>query len=103
MDEIIANNKDLKKRKGKVLAGEKLVIRTTQKEKSSVAQKSNSKGKSSKSKKSETVKPRYHTVQKGENLSSIAKKYKVDLDDIYAMNPRVKQQKLKVGQKIRVK
>lgn len=103
MDEIIANNKDLKKRKGKVLAGEKLVIRTTQKEKSSVAQKSNSKGKSSKSKKSETVKPRYHTVQKGENLSSIAKKYKVDLNDIYAMNPRVKQQKLKVGQKIRVK
>jgi len=103
MDEIIANNKDLKKRKGKLLAGEKLVIRTTQKEKSSVAQKSNSKGKSSKSKKSEKVKPRYHTVQKGENLSSIAKKYKVDLNDIYAMNPRVKQQKLKVGQKIRVK
>ena len=103
MDEIIANNKVLKKRKGKVLAGEKLVIRTTQKEKSSVAQKSNSKGKSSKSKKSETAKPRYHTVQKGENLSSIAKKYKVDLDDIYAMNPRLKQQKLKVGQKIRVK
>jgi membrane-bound lytic murein transglycosylase D len=103
MDEIIANNKDLKKRKGKLLAGEKLVIRTTQKEKSSVAQKNNSKGKSSKSKKSETVKPRYHTVQKGENLSSIAKKYKVDLNDIYAMNPRVKQQKLKVGQKIRVK
>jgi len=105
MDKIVANNKNLKIRKGKVLAGEKLVIIVPKKEFSNLnaTQTSKSNEKISKSKKEGTEEPRYHTVQKGENLSSIAKKYNVELVELFALNPKVKEKKLKVGQKIRVK
>ena len=49
-------------------------------------------------------KPVYHTVKSGDNLSAIAKRYKVNLKDLLARNPQIKNPNvIKVGQKIRIK
>ena len=49
-------------------------------------------------------KPVYHTVKSGDSLSAIAKRYKVNLKDLLARNPQIKNPNIiKVGQKIRIK
>ena len=44
----------------------------------------------------------WHKVSKGETLTHIAKKYKVELDDLQAWNPRVDPRKLRRGQKLAI-
>lgn len=50
---------------------------------------------------SNTVKPKYHTVKKGETLGKIAGKYNVTTKNLMAWN-KMKSQKLLAGQKLRV-
>lgn len=44
----------------------------------------------------------YHTVQKGETVYSLSKKYKVKKKDIYRLNPSTKDN-IKIGQTIKIK
>jgi LysM repeat protein len=44
----------------------------------------------------------WHKVKKGETLTHVAKKYKVDVGDVRAWNPRVDPRKLRMGQKIAI-
>ena len=44
----------------------------------------------------------WHKVKKGETLIHVAKKYKVDLDDLQAWNSRVDPRKLRTGQKLAI-
>lgn len=49
-------------------------------------------------------KPVYYVVKAGDNLSAIAKKYKVNLNDLIKRNPQIKNPNvINVGQKIRIK
>lgn len=49
-------------------------------------------------------KPVYHVVKSGDSLSAIAKRYKVNLKDLIARNPQIKNPNLiSIGQKIRIK
>lgn len=49
-------------------------------------------------------KPVYYVVKAGDNLSAIAKKYKVNLNDLIKRNPQIKNPNLiSIGQKIRIK
>ena len=49
-------------------------------------------------------KPVFYVVKSGDNLSAIAKKYKIELKDLIARNPQIKNPNLiNVGQKIRIK
>lgn len=49
-------------------------------------------------------KPVYYIVKAGDNLSAIAKKYKVNLKDLIARNPQIKNPNIiNVDQKIRIK
>lgn len=43
-----------------------------------------------------------HRIQKGETLNTIAKRYKISLDQILQFNPELRPQKLKPGQSIAV-
>ncbi len=49
----------------------------------------------------QTVKPKYHVVKKGESMGKVAAKYKVTTKNLLAWN-NLKSQNLKVGQKLRV-
>lgn len=42
----------------------------------------------------------WHKVEKGQTLSSIARKYNISVDDIYRQNAELDPQKIKVGQEI---
>ncbi len=48
-------------------------------------------------------KPIYHTVKSGDTLERIAGKYNVSIDDIKNLNREVKETRLQIGQKIRIK
>ena len=47
---------------------------------------------------------KYHTVKRGENLGRIARKYNIDLNDLYKVNNMTPAdaKRLKIGQKLRV-
>lgn len=44
----------------------------------------------------------WHKVKKGETLTHVAKRYKVDVGDVRAWNPRVDPRKLRTGQKLAI-
>ncbi len=46
---------------------------------------------------------RYHYVRSGENLTSIAKKSGISLNKIRSLNPKINPNRLRVGQKIRIR
>jgi len=46
---------------------------------------------------------RYHYVRSGENLTSIAKKNGISLNKIRSLNPKINPNRLRVGQKIRIR
>jgi LysM repeat protein len=48
------------------------------------------------------AKKRFHKVKKGETLDTIARREKVDVDTIRALNPGLDEFKLQPGQKVRV-
>ena len=49
-------------------------------------------------------KPVFYVVKAGDNLSAIAKRYKISLNDLIKRNPQIKNPNvIKVGQKIRIK
>lgn len=55
-------------------------------------------------KESEEVNPVYSAVKSGDTITSIAKRFKIDLKQLLDLNPNLKDKRvLKVGQKIRVK
>jgi murein DD-endopeptidase MepM/ murein hydrolase activator NlpD len=62
---------------------------------------SNSKNKKSTSEKGTGAK--YHTVKKGETLSSIAKKHKTTVDKLIKLNKLKNKNALRTGQKLRVR
>jgi LysM repeat protein len=43
-----------------------------------------------------------HTIQSGETLSAVSRKYKIPVDSLMAANPGINPKTLKVGQKIRL-
>jgi LysM repeat protein len=43
-----------------------------------------------------------HTIQSGETLSAVSRRYKVSVDSLMAANPGINPKTLKVGQKIRL-
>lgn len=43
-----------------------------------------------------------HTIQSGETLSAVSRRYKIPVDDLVAANPGINPKTLKVGQKIRL-
>ena len=45
---------------------------------------------------------KFYTIQAGDTLSNIAKKYKVNLNRIYKLNPNIKPTRLRPGQEIRL-
>ncbi|HOQ49389.1 MAG TPA: LysM domain-containing protein, partial [Candidatus Kapabacteria bacterium] len=47
--------------------------------------------------------PVYHTVRSGDTLERIAGKYNVSVDELKNLNKGVKETRLQIGQKIRVK
>lgn len=98
IEQILDWNPEIKKRKHKILVGEKLKIGNGN---YNVAKNSN---KSSSSSKQNPSKPRtkYHKVRKGETLSDISKKYGLSLNELRSMNPKLKSGKIKVGDRIRV-
>ncbi|HPU23463.1 MAG TPA: LysM peptidoglycan-binding domain-containing protein [Candidatus Kapabacteria bacterium] len=64
----------------------------------------NETGKSSKNNISNNKKtPVYHTVRSGDTLERIAGKYNVSVDELKNLNKGVKETRLQIGQKIRVK
>ncbi|MBM3418091.1 MAG: LysM peptidoglycan-binding domain-containing protein [Bacteroidetes bacterium] len=50
-----------------------------------------------------TPKKKYYTVRSGDNFSKIAQKYNLTLGQLQKLNPKVKINRIQVGQKIRVK
>jgi membrane-bound lytic murein transglycosylase D len=47
--------------------------------------------------------PTYYTVKRGETLGSISRKFGVSLNSVKKLNPGIRANRIKVGQKIRVK
>lgn len=45
---------------------------------------------------------KYYTIQSGDTLDKISKRYKVNLNKIYKLNPNIKPNRLKPGQEIRL-
>lgn len=103
IDGIISNNPELQKRKNKIFVGEKLVIKTNDKNEYNVNEKTKSKNKNVFNSQKKDGNKRYHIVKRGETLNAIADKYDVSISYIVSLNPKIKPNKLKVGQKIRIK
>ncbi|MCX8054611.1 MAG: LysM peptidoglycan-binding domain-containing protein [Ignavibacteria bacterium] len=78
-----------------IIAGSRLKVHQS----NSTEQNKSSKNNTSNSKKT----PVYHTVRSGDTLERIADKYNVSINDIKNLNRGVKETRLQIGQKIRVK
>jgi len=53
--------------------------------------------------KSKSLQSKYHTVKKGENLSTIAKKHKTTVEKLMKLNKLKNKNAIRVGQKLKVK
>lgn len=49
-----------------------------------------------------TVRPNFHTVQKGDSLEKISQKYFIPLDDLKTANKNINPAKMQVGQKVNI-
>jgi len=91
-EQLLDWNPQIKKRKHKILAGEKLHLGdgayTAETKKSKKA--------------GNTQKTKYHYVKKGETLSDISKRYGISLKTLKQLNPNISVSRIKAGDKIRV-
>lgn len=86
------------------LDGDKVIVgQVLNLDNSNSANKSNSKNTQTTSKKSSKKSGVVYTVKDGDNLSKIAKKYNVSVNDIIKKNGNLNADKLKIGQKITIK
>lgn len=93
---LLELNPKLKKRKNALMAGEKIKVITT-------VRKSYGSGTiSSVNKSTKTQKVKYHTVRRGETLSEISKRYGISVNEIISLNPKLRPNKIKQGDRIRI-
>ncbi len=96
INNLLEWNPQLKKRMNTIVVGEKLKIITS---KSISSEKGNV---STNVKAKKQIKSKYHTVQKGETLTEISRKYGISIDEIRSMNPKINPNKIKKGEKIKI-
>lgn len=96
INQLLEWNPSLKSRKHNINVGEKIKI-AIDNTKITLDKYSS---KSTKLKEKNTNK--YHVVRKGENLSTISKKYGISIQKLISLNPNIKPNKIKNGDKIRL-
>lgn len=94
--------------KGRVITPEPVKKTTTTQPSSGYKKQQASAGKSTGGKKSSTTKkqtnkPVYHNIEKGDNLTTIAKKNGTTVEQLRKLNPQIKGDKISSGKSIRVK
>lgn len=95
VSKLLELNPQLKKRKNSLLVGETIKVVVTNK-------KQQSGKKDSASNSTKNKKTKYHIVRKGETLSDISKRYGLTVNEIISLNPKIKPNKIKYGDKIRI-
>ncbi len=96
IDQLLDWNPSLKKRKHNILAGERIKIVGND----NYGITENNTVKSTKS--NQKSQNKYHIVRRGENLSTISKKYGISVQKLISLNPNLKLNKIKEGEKIRI-
>ncbi|MFN3780609.1 MAG: LysM peptidoglycan-binding domain-containing protein, partial [Candidatus Kapaibacteriota bacterium] len=96
INQVLEWNPSLKKRKHNIIVGERIKIIINSDNNTTENNTAQSTKPSPKSKN------KYHIVRRGENFSTISKKYGISVQKLISLNPNINPNKIKHGDKIRI-